>query len=480
MDLALRIYDVAPTLAQHALTTLRGVQLRRLRYTDATWARLEELEQSQWWPASRARDYQLLRLRELVAHAAQTTPLYIEKYKRAGVNASALRSLEDLAKLPVLSKEEFRKGSEQAISSKFSRKGMWLANTSGTSGMPLHAFYTHRAMQERTALCERAYRWYTPGKFRRRASFTGKLIVPVDRPARALHRKNLALNQYLFSAHHLTEELLPRYVDELAAIGPQQIDGILSPMFVVAQHAIAIGRTGEVRPNVVFPTSETLWEHMRASLAKAFGCKVANFYGSQEGAPIAYECPQGGFHICPESGIFEVLRPNGDPCQPGEVGDLVVTAFTSEGTPLIRYAIGDVASLSAKTCECGRAMPLLESVHGRADDMFYTTERGVVPRVDSAFKSIPSSILATQVAQTGPDEFEVRIAVDRTAYQDSQGEQLLHNLTDYLGRRVKLRLKQMDSIPTTKGGKVRAQVNEYRSERHLREIREAWDSRNQS
>jgi len=480
MDLALRAYERFPSPVQHALTSARGLQLRRLRYTEQTWRLLEELEASQWWPAERHRDNQLARLVRLVEHAYETSPHYRAKYRAAGVSPRDVRSLDDLAKLPILEKEELRRSSDAVVSTAFSRKRMWAAYTSGTSGMPLCAYFTPDAVRERIALCERAYRWYNPVRFRRRASFTGKLIVPVDREPRALHRRNYAINQFLFSSHHLTERWLPQYLRELGEIAPDQIDGILSPIFVVAQHAIATGHAGIARTRVLFPTSETLWAHMRRSLSDAFGCAVANFYGSQEGAPIAYECPHGGFHMCPESGVFEILRKDGSPCAAGEVGHLVVTSFTSEGTPLIRYAIGDVASTASGECPCGRKMPLLAFVHGRADDMFFTTERGIVPRVDSAFKAMPSCILATQVAQVGRDAFEVRIAVDRASYRSEYGEQLLHNLTDYLGRGAKLELKFLDAIPTTAGGKVRAQVNECRDAPELRDIREAWDTLNAS
>ncbi|HZU84345.1 MAG TPA: hypothetical protein VE987_15555 [Polyangiaceae bacterium] len=478
MTLATRIYDKLPTALQNAATSARGMQLRRFRYTDYTWQRFEELQRSQWWTAAELRAYQEERLRVLVEGAFNDSPHYADKYRSAGLTPADVRTLDDLPKLPILRKEELRTEWRRIVPPRLDRRRLWVAYTSGTTGTPLQAFYTPRAFQERIAFCERAYQWYNPKRFRRRASFTGKLMVPVDRKPRSLHRTNWAMNQYLFSSHHLAEEHLPRYLSELARIAPEQIDGILSPIFVVAQHAIRAGRAGWVRPAAVFPSSETLWAHMRQSLSTAFACPVANFYGSQEGAPIAYECPRGGFHMCLESGIFEVLRPDGAPCRPGEMGELVVTAFTSEATPLIRYAIGDVATLSADGCACGRGLPLLAFVHGRVDDMFYTTERGLVPRVDSAFKSIPSCILMTQVAQVGRDSFEVRIVVDRRDYKPEHGDQLLHNLGDYLGRRVQLQLKFMDRIPTTQGGKVKAMVNECRSREELREIRAAWDQLN--
>jgi phenylacetate-CoA ligase len=221
---------------------------------------------------------------------------------------------------------------------------------------------------------------------------------------------------------------------------------------------------------------------MRDTLSTAFACKVSNQYGSQEGAPIAGECPEGGFHTSLESGIFEVLKldGSGEPAATGEVGRLVVTSFVNHGTPLIRYDIGDVASLSGASCRCGRALPLLESIHGRADDLFFTSSRGIVPKVDSAFKSMPAAIIGTQVAQVGVDRFEVRMKVDPALYKPEYGEDLLHNLTAYLGD-VQMTLKFLDELPVTAGGKTRAQVNECRELiGEFKDIRSGWDARNQA
>lgn len=480
MDIGLKVYERAPPGVQHALTTLRGAQLRQKRYTSLTWRTLETLEASQWWDLARFESLQSEQLERLVHHAYRSVPLFRRKMEAAKLTPSDIRGLPDLTKLPLLSKAEFREHNDDLVVSRaFDRRDMWPGFTAGTSGTPLRAFFTHQDMQVRIAHLERFYRWYNPKRWRRRASFTGKLIVNPGRPTRTVSRANRMLNQWLFSSHHLSETELPLYIADLERIAPEQVDGILSPMFVVAQHLNRSGDAGRIQPKVIFPTSETLWEHMRETLSTAFAAPVANQYGSQEGAPMAAQCPQGGFHIAPESGIFEILELDGSgPCPPGKVGRLVVTSFVVHGTPLIRYDIGDLAAWAEGECTCGRQMPMLASVHGRAEDLFYTTTRGIVPKVDSAFKGMPTAIHATQVAQIGLDHFEVRMVVDDDAYRPEYGDRFADNLRKYLGD-VRIEIKKLDQIPVTKGGKVRAQVNECRDLDAFKEIRNAWDSRNQ-
>ncbi len=469
------VYDRSPVWGQNLMTTLRGWRLRSLRYTEHTWKMFEFLLSSQFWTAEQFQNYQIARLRQLVSHAMQHSPYYRRCYTELKIDPSLIKSFADLQILPIIRKETFRQSNDLFVSRHVDRKQMWVAYTSGTTGTPLTAYFTHRCMQERFAFMERLYHWYTPRPWRKRASFTGKLMVNPHQSKPPFHRINLALNQQLYSSHHLTESNLPHYADELRQFGPDQIDGIASPMYVVADYLIRSGHTGSVCPSVVIPTSETLWSFVRERLARGFQCKVANQYGSQEGAPLAYECPEGGFHICPESGIFEILDSDGSSCQPETIGRLVVTSFSSEGTPLIRYDIGDLASWRGGVCLCGREMPLLRSIEGRVDDMFFTRERGVVPRVDSAFKSMPSAIVATQVAQLAIDRFEVRIVPDPAMYKPEYGLALQEHLFDYLGRSVRIDLKVVPFIRRTVGGKMQAMVNECMDPEVRNAIAQSWN-----
>lgn len=478
MSIAELAYRSAPRALQHVMTSAQGARLRRLRYTDHTWQTLEFLNASQYWTRSQLEEFQLVRLRRLVRHAMERVPFYRDRYRSLGLGAATLDSLDDIQKLPVISRDEFRRRTAEFVREDVSRDRMWVAHTSGTSGSPLSVWFTHRDMQERIAFMERVYQWYTPGRWRRRASFTGKLIVSPHDLSGVVHRTNLALRQQLYSSHHLRPELLPAYVSALAGFAPSQIDGIASPIFAVADHLVRSGQAGAVRPNVVLPTSETLWPHIRERLERGFDAPVANQYGSQEGAPIAYECPEGGFHLCLESGVFEVLRADGSPCAAGESGRLVVTSFFTEGTPLIRYDIGDVASLRADSCSCGRPSPLFERVEGRRDDMFYTEERGIVTRVDSAFKGLPNSIMAAQVAQVALDRFELRIIPDRTMYEPAHGDVVAGHLHSYIGDRVLVDIRVVDDLPRTRGGKLPAMVNECRDPVVVQALANGWNALN--
>ncbi|MFH1761283.1 MAG: hypothetical protein ABIA63_09310 [bacterium] len=471
----LSFYYKLPVALQNLLTTIQGLRFRRIRYTKHTWETFNFLNKSQFWSKEKHEDYQVDKLRHLVEYASKYSPYYAKLYSNLKIGYKQIKEPADIRILPIISKEEFRKNNNAIISTNIPRKAMWAAYTAGTTGTPMVAYFPHIMMQERFAFLERLYQWYNPKPWRRRASFTGRLIVKPDNPKNIFHRNNRALNQQLFSSHHLIEKYLKYYVKELIKFVPEQVDGIASSIYSVAEFMVRNGLANDVKPKVVIPTSDTVWPHIRDRIEKAFQCKLANQYSSQEGAPFAYECPERGFHICPESGIFEILRPDNSPCGYAEPGRLVVTSFQSQGTPLIRYDIGDIAAWRDGECKCGRKMPMVENIEGRTEDIFYTNERGVIPKVDSAFKSLPNCIKATQVAQVGKNRFEVRIVPDKETYKSFYADTLINNLHDYLGRSVDIDLKIVSEIKRTSGGKLRAQVNECMDEQMLNAIAESWN-----
>jgi phenylacetate-CoA ligase len=458
----MNLYNMLPPICQDIAVSLRGWQLYKLRYSDGTWTALKKYDDSQWWSCEEIDAFVDTEMVRIVNHAYETTSFYRRFYDSRGVTLANFNGRSNLSSLPVFDKELFRQNIHECITSKYKPSEMWLASTSGTTGKPLNVYHTHPDFMKRMALLERLYGWYGQSKWRRRASFTGKLIVPVDQVGGRYFRRNWPNNQWLFSSHHLHTDWLINYEDQLEKCAPSQIDGILSPIYIIAQHLLNTGKRLSVAPAVVIPTSETLWPFMRTAISEAFGCPVASQYGSQEGAPLAYDCPAGSMHVCPESGFFEILDGQNKHCKPGQVGKLVVTSFLSTGTPLIRYSIGDTAAWADGQCSCGRRTPVLAALLGRVDDMLISSERGIIPRVDSAFKGIPASIIMSQVAQVGRDRFELRLVVDNKMYIAEQGLRIRDNLGDYLGRDVEILVRVLDSLPIGPGGKIKAMSNEWR------------------
>ena len=120
----------------------------------------------------------------------------------------------------------------------------------------------------------------------------------------------------------------------------------------------------------IVSTAETLTERQKAILESVFGCPVANEYGARDAGILAYSCPKGRLHISAENILIEVLDPiTLRPLPVGGTGLLAVTDLNNFAQPRLRYLLGDVGSLSAIPCKCGRTLPVLNKLEGREDAM---------------------------------------------------------------------------------------------------------------
>src|SRR5690606_19593805 len=124
-------------------------------------------------------------------------------------------------------------------------------------------------------------------------------------------------------------------------------------------------------------TAETLLERDVNAIRKFFSCNVRDQYASSEGAPFITQCSEGNLHYEMLTGIIEVVDDN---LQPSNEGEILVTSFTTKGTPLIRYRIGDRIKLASNDliCPCGQHTPIVEKIHGRPNDYILSPDHGQV------------------------------------------------------------------------------------------------------
>ena len=165
------------------------------------------------------------------------------------------------------------------------------------------------------------------------------------------------------------------------------------------------------------------------------------------------QCPDNDhYHIQSESVLLEVLNDDDQPCEPGEIGRVVVTSLHNFATPLIRYEIGDLAELGNQ-CACGRGLPVINQIMGRVRNMLtYPNGEKRWPFFGSAsFKEI-ATIQQFQFIQTALNQIEVHLVVQEAlnAQQQLSFTQLLHK---NLGYEFELTFHYHEEIKRTAGGK---------------------------
>jgi phenylacetate-CoA ligase len=284
-------------------------------------------------------------------------------------------------------------------------------------------------------------------------SINGKPIVPMSQEGPPYWRHNLAFNQLYVSAYHLSDANLPSIVERVAAFQPRVIVAYVSAVHRMARFINEHGLAGRIRPRAVLVSSETLFDWQRADIERAFQCKAFNAYSLGEPVCFVSECPEGSLHISPEYGVIELVELDGS-------DEIVATGLINDAMPLLRYRTGDVAKAGSGTaCRCGRGLPTLGAITGRADEMILTPDgTSVGPAALSlAFQSVPN-LRESQLVQETPDAVSVRIAV--TAEFRPEHEQfLLAELRKRLGNTLRIDVARVPAVEKTVSGKQRLVVS---------------------
>lgn len=318
---------------------------------------------NQWMTPGELVAMQERALRRLVAHAYARVPHYRRLFDSQGLHPGNIASLDDLRKVPVLTKEMVRAGYPgDILMSGLDRSECSPRTTSGSSGNKLEVVLDHqvavlyRLMQFRQ-LIDLGYRpWDRMAYVRFTPPVTS--IVPQK--------------MGLFRRYFIPLEWGPeRQAEEVLRTRPRIINAYPSVLYLLAK---TLGRQVGRRLKLKFlmSNSELLTAHAREYMEDVFGCKVYDDYSCLEFSAIAFECRMQNLHVTADNVIVEVLDERGDRLPPGEAGRIAVTSLNNYSMPYIRYEIGDIGVLSAEDCPCGRCFPVLKAIVGRCDDFLIT------------------------------------------------------------------------------------------------------------
>jgi len=359
--------------------------------------------------------------------------------------------LKDLDSVSILEKKDIVNNFEKI---KTINENDGLVNlTSGSTGASMKTVFTKTDMQERFAILDhfKSKHGFELGK--KTAWFSGKNLISEE------HIKNGTCSHYdffnkirFYSTFHINENNFEVYWNSLNKFQPEFIVGFPSSIMEICKIADSRNLRLEKKIKVFFTTSETVLSEHRDVIGKVLGCKLVDQYASSEGAPFISECEAGRMHIHPLSGIFEIVDDN---MQPSEEGEILVTSFTTRGTPLIRYRIGDRIRLSsnATVCSCGSIFPLIKKIEGRAKDFIYSPEKGRINLVNigNSAKGL-KGIVCFQVIQDRESDITIKIVVT-DAFNTIQEESFISAIRDRIGHNMSINIEYTDDIPREKGGK---------------------------
>lgn len=449
------LYAKLPIFLQDVAVTLQGANYWRQRYGAAFLEEHRFLKSAEQAAPLQLELLSNARLKRILSFAGTRVPAYRERISSRLVQDLRAGNWQALQEIPVTEKTDLRSRPTEYLDGGTIQADWIQWNTSGTTGSPMQIYYTAESVQRQYAFVERYREQAGVNRFRRRAQFTGKLVVPNNSSER-YWRYDWANSSLMLSTVHLTRSTIPTYLEALRRFRPEYLTGYPSAIALLAD--CARQNRVPIRLRAVLTSAETLSQRQRSAIEDGFGTKVYDQYGQTEMQSFWSECRYGRMHANSLFGVTEILRPNGDACSPGEVGDVVLTGFLNYAMPLIRYRVGDRAAWSEECrCPCGSNFPIISHIEGRRDDYLFSYERGWVGRMDPVLKGV-QGLIECQLIQDAPNHLEVLI-VPSEQFTASDRLQLERNLQARLGSLMQLEFRTLDRIPRGPNGKFRAVIN---------------------
>lgn len=457
MNIKEKIYSHSPIWVQNQLISMYGYKLYKIRYSDIFHEELRRLKGRDITDVAKMKELQNELFIDFLDFTVNNSPFYRNFYK--DVDMSKIKTIDDITQLPIIDKEILRENIEQIYTVP---KEKWnKSTTGGTTGKSLTVLFTSIDTKHRMAYLEWFKSLYGFDILKHsNARFNGKNIIPLGQKAKVFWRDNRCINQRIYSSFFTSLENLPYYVDNLNDFKPQEIDGFVSSIFEIAKYMDEYGIKPTFKPMAIFPTSETVMQHHRDLLTKVFDCPVVDQYASSEGAPFIVQLPDGYMHECIDTGVFEHIKTeNGT--------KLIVTAFHTHGTPLIRYDIGDniVEFEPDEMPENKYAFPIIKAIDGRQADSLYSEERGhiSIANLSNVVKNLPNAVKNIQFIQESLDHIHIKIVVDSSRYQPQKHENHIYEeMYNRFGKNMNFTIEYVDVIERTKGGKYRMIINKLK------------------
>ncbi|MDD5596030.1 MAG: hypothetical protein PHY94_07315 [Candidatus Omnitrophica bacterium] len=403
------------------------------------------LEKSQWFSPQQLEAYQLGKLRALVTHAYEEVPYYKDLFQRHGLRPENINTLEDLKKLPLLTKDILSACFSQLSARNLRKYKPVLYRTSGISGEPAK-FYLDKSLR----VFEFNYYW-------RHWSWAGYKLgdsFAEIRPHYFFERKELSnrfslyqrlMKRLLLNGLLFSPDTIGIFIQEIKKHRPFFLRGSASSLYVLALFLLNKPNHG-ISFRGVFSTGEMLLDYQRKTIEKVFQCKVLDSYGNMEGTVKISQCLEGGLHINSEYGILELEeKPELNSCLSGKnaVAKAIGTSLHNFAMPFLRYSIGDFIEVESENriCKCGRGLPLIKAIHGRCEDAVITPDNMYLTSLFTVFNLVEGIVIG-QIIQEQINTLLIKINKS-SEYDLRSEEKLISLLRACVGKEMKINIEYL-------------------------------------
>jgi len=408
------------------------------------------------------RAWQNERLVKTLNHVWNNNEYYRNKMKEQGVEPGDVKGVEDMYKLPFITKDDLREAYPYGLMSMPLSACNKIQSTSGTTGKRVIAFYTQHDMDVWYEMCARAIV---------AAGGTKDDVVQVCY-GYGLFTGGAGLNGGSEKVGSLTLPMSSGNTERQLQFMVDLQTSILccTPSYAsyLAESIYEKGLRDQINLKAGIFGAEAWTEEMRRDIEQKLGIKAYDIYGLTElcGPGVAFECEeQTGMHINEDHFIIETIDPKTGKVLPeGSRGEMVFTAITKEAFPLMRYRTKDIAVLSRKPCSCGRTFVKMSKILGRSDDMLIVKGVNVFPsQIEMVLlsKGLTSNYQIIVDREKTSDTIEVRVEMTPELFSDSMNSiavresEITEALKSVLGILAKVSIVEPKSIIRSEGKAVR-------------------------
>ena len=413
-------------------------------------------------PPAKLKDLQLERLRWSVLHAFENNPHYRAKFEGAGFHPDQLKTLDDLRRIPFLTKQEMRDRSPFGLFAVPMREVVRVHSSSGTTGNATVVGYTRNDIELWATLMARTiasaggsaddvlqvaygYGLFTGGLGAHYGGEKlGATVIPIS--GGNTDRQIMLIRDFGTTMLACT----PSYAINMADFAAKHM-----PEFDFRKTKLRRGIFG----------AEPWTEAMRKEIETRMGIDAFDIYGLSEviGPGVSCECSaKSGLHVFEDAFYVEIINPEtGEVLPEGSIGEIVYTSLTKECCPVIRYRSRDITRIYHDGCSCGRTLIKMDKVCGRSDDMLIIRGVNVFPsQIEALLMEIEGVEPHYQIVvdrRGALDDIEVMVEVDEAIFSDelkvmnALADTIASRMRSILGISAKITLVEPSSIERSAG-----------------------------
>ncbi|WP_143707859.1 phenylacetate--CoA ligase family protein [Dictyoglomus thermophilum] len=420
----------------------------------------DEFKKSQYLTRDELIRNQEKQLKRMIEFVYENVPYYKKLFKSLSISPDDINKVEDLQKLPILTKREIKRNWEDFFPQNLNSIRYIKGKTGGSTGEPFKYRMSLEDYERGIALLYRGWGFAGYQLGDKVAVIGGSSLVPSLRFSMKRKIQESLLNFRYYSSFDMSEENLLRYIEDMNCWNPKFIRGYASSIYLMAKFIEQNRITLSFVPKAIFSTAEKLTFKMRESIERVFKTQVFDNYGLNDGGISAYECEQhNGLHIDTERAILEVVDESGKQLKEGE-GKILATSLYNFAMPLIRYDTGDIGIISSEFCKCGRASYLLKGLVGRSQEFVVSSLGSKVHGefFTHIFWEI-DNVKQFQVIQENVGEVLINIVPDDWDHIDRIDVKKITKILENKGFKVSIKLVNEESLSYTSGGKYKFVIN---------------------